>query len=225
MTSDREQARHLRRSATLLRGQGEYRAAELAGMRELAIWRRWEDPAGAIDALHHLADTFRARDRMHRVIDCADQILTWSVRHDDPVAVPRALRNLGLVYREAGQPHRAIDYLTRARAGLDALPDIPATYRAELLAQLGHALWTSAAQPTARRRFRDALALTIQADPDTADRVRQLLDTPPGMALPASALDGLDSIEIHRTPPGDPTGTEGQPPQASMEVAGAQVRQ
>jgi tetratricopeptide (TPR) repeat protein len=184
----------LRYSAQACIQQVDYQDAELDGMRELAIWRSLDDYPGAVDALRRLADTFRLRDRLHRVIDCADQILTWSLRHQDQTGVAGALRNLGLVMVEVGRVDAAIDYLSRARDTLDVLPDVPVVRRAELIAQLGRALWMSGAESLARRRFSEALARVVDVDDAAADQIRTLLGTSAGTALPASVMEGMDHV-------------------------------
>jgi tetratricopeptide (TPR) repeat protein len=184
----------LRYSAQACIQQVDYQDAELDGMRELVIWRRLDDYPGAVDALRRLADTFRLRDRLHRVIDCADQILTWSSRYQDQTGVAGALRNLGLVMVEVGRVDAAIDYLSRARDTLDVLPDVPVVRRAELIAQLGRALWMSGAESLARRRFSEALALLVDVDDAAADQIRTLLGTSAGTALPASVMEGMDHV-------------------------------
>lgn len=184
----------LRHSAQVCIQQSLYREAEIDGMRELGIWRDLDDYPRAIDALHRLADTFRTHNRLHRVIDCADQTLMWSQRHEDQVGIAAGFRNLGLVMLAANRTADAVRHLSRARDEADTLPDIPATQRAELLAQLGRALWMSGATTRARRRFSDALALLVDVDEAAADRIRTALSTPTDTLLPASALDDMDHV-------------------------------
>jgi tetratricopeptide (TPR) repeat protein len=192
LPTSRVLAEVLQYSARACIQQGDYRNAEFDGMRELAIWRQLDDYPGAVGALRRLADTFRLRDRLHLVIDCADQILTWSLRHQDQVA--GALRNLGLVMVEAGRVDSAIDYLSRARVASDALPDLPVAQRAELIAQLGRALWMSGAESLARRRFSEALALLVDVDDVAAERMRVLLGASAGIALPGLVMEGMDHV-------------------------------
>lgn len=174
--------------------RGDYRAAELDGMRELAIWRKLDDYAGAVDALTRLADTYRGRDRLHRVIDCGDEVLSWSLRHQEPAGVVAALRNLGLLMVEVGKFDLGLDYLTRARDALDAAPEVPIPLRAEVIVQLGRAHWIAGAESRAKRRFSDALAMVVDVDDLMADRIRALLATPIGTPLPESVVAELKHV-------------------------------
>lgn len=194
LPTSRVVARVLQHSAEALRQRGDLPAAELDGMRELAIWRNLDDPDGAIDALRRLSRTFLARERLHHVIDCADEMLTWSSRHQDRCEVPRALRNLGLIMVDAGRLDLASDYLTRAWDSLDSLPDVPASHRVELLTQLGRVHWMAGAESAARRRFSEALAEAVDVDTGLADRLRTLLATLSGAPLPESAMEDMDSV-------------------------------
>jgi tetratricopeptide (TPR) repeat protein len=194
LPTSRVLAQVLRYSAQACRRHEYYQEAELDGMRELAIWRALNDYAGAVDALRHLAETFRSRNRLHRVMDCADQILQWALRQRDEIAVAGAFRDLGLLTVEAGRPDEAIGYLTRARDIIDTLPGVPVVRQAELIARLGTAMWLSGARSKARRRFSEALALLVDVDDAAADRIRVLVGTSSDTPLPVSVMEGMDHL-------------------------------
>jgi tetratricopeptide (TPR) repeat protein len=194
LPTSRVLAQVLRYSAQACRRHEYYQEAELDGMRELAIWRALNDYPGAVNALRHLAETFRSRNRLHRVMDCADQILQWALRQGDELAVAGAFRDLGLLTVEAGRPDEAIGYLTRARDIIDTLPGVPVVRQAELIARLGTAMWLSGARSKARRRFSEALALLVDVDDAAADRIRVLVSTPSDTPLPVSVTEGMNHL-------------------------------
>jgi tetratricopeptide (TPR) repeat protein len=173
-----------RRTAEVYFARGDHRIAEAEGLRELAVWRRLDDPDEHVEALAALARTFLARDRLHRAIDCADERLSVHLRHQRHDAVAEDLQRLGALMIRAGRADTAVDYLTRARDAFDDLPDAPAGRQAEVRVLLGRALWLTGAEALARRQFSRALQLLVDVDHDAAERVRELLAIPPGEKLP-----------------------------------------
>ncbi|MEU4739369.1 tetratricopeptide repeat protein [Actinosynnema sp. NPDC023658] len=163
-----------RRAAESLRGRGALRLAAVAGMRELAIHRlRDDDPDAAARALHDLATTYRAQGRLHKVVNCADEVLELYLLHDDQPGVARALAHLGELMIEAGRFDSAVKYLSRADKVFEDLEDVPE--RARCLTLLGRALWSAGDRAVAHRRFNRALALLIGTDDAAAQRVRDLV--------------------------------------------------
>ena len=179
-------AESFRRSAAVLFDRGEYRAAEVDGMRELAVWRRLDDLDGLDRALRSLGATFRRRGRLHRVIDCADEALAAHLRHGDPRGIARALCDLGSIMLEVGSVDTAVDYPKRAGQAHDGLADATAEELAAHAVLLGRALWSSGSEINARRQFRRARAVLVDAGADAAaiHRVDRLVDLPGGADLP-----------------------------------------
>ncbi|GAB2991977.1 hypothetical protein [Saccharothrix stipae] len=168
-----------RRAAASLREQGALRAATVAGMHELAIHRlRDDDPDTTASALHDLASIYRAPGRLHKVVDCADEVLEVHLQGNDPIRVARALVHLGSLMIEVGRFDSAANYLTRADKLFEELPDTTGPARAEragCLTLLGRALWLSGHQTAAYRRFNRALALLIGTDDHAAQQVRDVV--------------------------------------------------
>lgn len=184
LPNSRTMATVFRRSAALFLERGDHRIAETEGMRELAIWRRLDDPDGHVSALNALARTFQARGRLNRVIDCASRRLAVDVRHGRTIEVAHDLRHLGVVMLQANRPDTAVDYLTRARDAFDELPQTTAQQHADVRILLGRSLWLSGSPSSARRQFSGALQFVVDVDEDEADRIRELLDTPLDGVLP-----------------------------------------
>ncbi|MBW4717400.1 tetratricopeptide repeat protein [Saccharothrix obliqua] len=183
--SSRELAGALRAGAEVLRHRGWLRPAAGLGIHELAIRRLLDDPQPHTDALHSLAATYRAQHRMHRVIECADEVLELNVRHARPDGIARALARLGTLMTEVGRLDSAVNYLTRADKALGTLD--AEEERARVQVDLGRALWLGGDEAAGRRRLRRTLPYL--PDPDV-QRVRQLLDLPNGSTLNRPELGG-----------------------------------
>ncbi|ALG06420.1 hypothetical protein AOZ06_05300 [Kibdelosporangium phytohabitans] len=184
LPSSRVMAAVFRKSAAFFLACGDHRVAETEAMRELAIWRRLDDPDGHVRALNSLSRIFQARGRLHRVIDCAARRLAIHVRHHRPLDVAHDLRHLGAVMLQAHRPDTAVDYLTRALDAFDELPETTARQHAELRVLLGRSLWLSGSHSRARRQFSDALQIVFDEDEAAADRIRELLATAVNATLP-----------------------------------------
>lgn len=164
-----------RRAAQSLRAPGLLRLAAVQGMRELAIHRLHDDdPDATAAALHDLAVTYRAQDRKHKVIGCADETLETYQLHNHSVGVPRALDHLGSLMIEIGRHRSAVRYLTRADEAFQRTSDRAG--HAECLAKLSLARCASGDLTGARRAINRALALVVGVDDNTAQVVREIVE-------------------------------------------------
>ncbi|ALG11994.1 hypothetical protein AOZ06_38580 [Kibdelosporangium phytohabitans] len=181
-----------RHSAAAYHMRGDYRFAEAEGLAELAVRRKLDDPDEHVAALNALSRTFRARDRLHRAMDCADERLALHIKHRRPHEIAADLQHLGHLMLLAEREDTATDYLTRARDAFDELPDVTAQQHARVRTLLGCALWRSGGESAARREFSNALRLVVEVDEPTAEKIRELLSRPSGEPLPLSVLEEVD---------------------------------
>ncbi|ONI91785.1 hypothetical protein ALI144C_00665 [Actinosynnema sp. ALI-1.44] len=187
-----ELAAVFRRSAAVYYARGDYRFAEAEGLAELAVWRELDDPDEHVAALDSLARTFLARDRLHRAMDCADERLEVHIEHGRQHDIAADLQHLGRLMLLADRPDTAVDYLTRARDAFDELPGVTAQQHARVRMLLGCALWRTGGEAGARREFSNALRVVVDVDDTTADKIRELLSTSSGAALPPSVLEDVE---------------------------------
>ncbi|WNV84732.1 hypothetical protein [Umezawaea sp. Da 62-37] len=167
-----------RASAAVFAERGLYRVAEIEGMRDLAIWRKRDERDGLVAALTALVRTYRARDRLHMVMECASEWLHVYLRHKDPVGVAWALGYIGALMLEGDRAESAVDYLARADTAYETLSGTPPRQRAEAMVLWGIALWRTGARSRARSQFSRALTLVVDVDEKAAGRVRALVSTP-----------------------------------------------
>lgn len=166
-------ARTFRRSAAVLRDLDHLPLAVVHGRHELAVHRRRDDnPDATASALLDLSRTYRAQGRLHKVINCADEILETYGRHHDAASFKRTLAYLGSLMIEVKRPDAAIKYLTR----------VVTTHRSPLThllitecqALLSRACHLSGDQPTADRHLNRALATALRLGGTATHHVRQL---------------------------------------------------
>jgi len=177
-------AEAFRRGAHYFRTRGEYRLAVAQGRGELAIRRRLTDRQAHEAALLSLSQTYRAQGRLHRVVDCADEILENHIVENNPAGIARTLGLLGGLMAEAGRTANALHYYTRAATLCATLADTPGRARWQI--HIGRLLWTTGDTAAARRQFRQTLTLVADLDPTTTTHLHELLATPDNGTLPDS---------------------------------------
>ncbi|MFD7658459.1 tetratricopeptide repeat protein [Actinosynnema sp. NPDC059797] len=185
-----EVAEVFRRAARCCARNGHYRLARRMGIHELAVWRKRSDNESTLlvrtftgyrTALDGLARIDRAVGRLHRVINCLDELLELQARHGFAVNADSAwtLRELGAVMLEAGRPDAAVRrYLSRADSFYVQLDESTAVIRQHatclVLSALAH---RALDRPTeADRCVNRALAVLLPTDPEAAAEVRVLTD-------------------------------------------------
>ncbi|MFD7655234.1 tetratricopeptide repeat protein [Actinosynnema sp. NPDC059797] len=169
-----EAARTLRRGTGVLRDHDHLPLAVLHGRHELAVHRRRDDnPDATASALLDLSRTYRAQGRLHKVVDCADQMLETYGRHHHTTGFTRTLAYLGTLMIEARRPDAAIKHLTRAT---DTNPSSDPRRLAECQALLSRACRLSGNHHTADRHLNRALATALGTDERTVRYVHELAD-------------------------------------------------
>lgn len=125
----------------------------------IELYRRWDRPGPAVDALLELADAQRSAG--------------------NAIGRAEALAELGYLMLAGGRAARADMYLETAGDIFDhALPGAVApSAHARVLERRGRALWQLGHSIRARRCFTKALEVLGEDDPTASTRIRGLLDT------------------------------------------------
>jgi hypothetical protein len=163
----------LNNSAETYAAAADWPGAERAWLRALAIVEDLDDTPRAIHFLHLLVANYLNWQRPHKALDTQLEIVAIHERADDPVKTPQALAAVARTLANTGRADAAIEYLKRADRVLRAHPDHEAdSLHATILGDLGQVHARLGRINSARSYYHRALALVVDTDDETANRIR-----------------------------------------------------
>jgi tetratricopeptide (TPR) repeat protein len=164
-------------SAEAYASAGDWPGAERAWLRALAVVEDLGDTARSTRFLHLLASNYLNWERPHKAVDILLEVVAIHERAGDLVKAARAQVDAARTMADAGRADAAIEYLGRAdrvlRAHSDADPEVTSLH-ATILSDLGQVHARLGGINTARNYYHRALALVVETDERTADRIRAL---------------------------------------------------
>ncbi|MBB5953625.1 tetratricopeptide (TPR) repeat protein [Saccharothrix tamanrassetensis] len=161
-------------SARWFADAGDFVTAEQHGIRESRTRRRIGAPDGIAAALWRRAGIYHRSGHLHFALDCYRELSADYLERGDRHGRARALAATGVTLLASGRPNAAAERLDQAMRLYDDLPDSSPVERADVLEDLGRALWRLGEHGVALRRLDEALSLLVDVDDAAADRVRRL---------------------------------------------------
>ncbi|WP_133903444.1 tetratricopeptide repeat protein [Actinophytocola oryzae] len=189
----RRLAELLHSAAATFAAHGDRLRAEERWVRALAVVRRDGDRVRHEAVLGGLGDLYRGWGRLSKALDAYLGLVDLRRDLDDPARLAEAYVAVATTMHDAGRLRSATDYFDRADEVLTEV-EAPVTH-AGVLVWCGRTRWEQGEHGAARRRWSRALAMLVDVDEDTADRVRALLATgqderPPYWSNTASSPSG-----------------------------------
>jgi hypothetical protein len=163
----------LNNSADTYSSAADWPGAERAWLRALAIVEDLSDTPRAIHFLQLLTTNYLNWDQPHRALDMQLEVVAIHERADDPIKTAEAMATVARIMTDGGRTEAAIEYLKRANHTLRTHPHPEAaSLHATILGDLGQTHARLGRINSARTYYRRALALVIDTDEETANRIR-----------------------------------------------------
>lgn len=167
----------LNSSAEVYASVADWQGAERAWLRALAVVEGRGDTARSVHFLRLLTTNYLNWQRPHKAVDMLLEIVEIHDRAGNPVETAKAQADVAHTMADAGRADAAIDYLGRAdrvlRESPSADPEV-VTLHATILSDLGQVHAQLGRINTARNHYHRALAMVVDTDDRTADRIRAL---------------------------------------------------
>jgi tetratricopeptide (TPR) repeat protein len=164
-------------SAEVYASVGDRPGAERAWLRALAVVEDLGDTARSTRFRRLLATNYLNWERPHKAVDILLEVAAIHERAGDLVEAARAQVDAARTMANAGRADAAIEYLGRAdrvlRTHSDTDPEVT-NLHATILSELGQVHAQLGGINTARNYYHRALALVVDTDERTADRIRAL---------------------------------------------------
>jgi tetratricopeptide (TPR) repeat protein len=164
-------------SAEVYAAAADWPGAERAWLRALAVVEDLGDTARSTHFLHLLTTNYLNWERPHKAVDMLLEIVAIHERAGDPVRTAEAQAAVARTMAGAGRADAAIEYLGRADRVLRAHPNVSpevTSLHATILSDLGRIHAQLGGINTARNCYHRALALVVDTDDRTAERIRAL---------------------------------------------------
>jgi tetratricopeptide (TPR) repeat protein len=179
-------------SAVVFAQAGDEVTAERQWVRAVRLSDDDEDYDRTVQALTALAGLYQSWGRLDKALDTWVDLVDEHQRAGNVIATAHALAEVGFAMLAADRAADAPTYLSRADELLsEAKPAlVSASAHARVLEAWGHALWQTGQHGAARRRLSRALAMVVDHDDPTAERIRAALATETGRPLPNAERPG-----------------------------------
>lgn len=166
----------LNNSAEIYSSAADWPGAERAWLRALAIAEQLGDTPREIHFLQLLTTNYLNWDLPHRALDMQLEVVAIHERADEPVKTAEALAAVARIMADGGRAEAAIEYLKRADRALRThpAPEEVASLHATILTDLGQVHARLGRIQSARNCYRRALALVVDTDEVTTNRIRAL---------------------------------------------------
>ena len=165
----------LNNSAETYTATANWPGAERAWLRALAIAEQRDDTPRAIHFFHLLTANYLNWQRPHKALDMQLEIVDIHQRADDPIKTAEALAVVARIMADGDRAEAAIEYLRRADHQLRTHPHADvASVRATILSDLGQVHARQGRINSARNYYHRALALVIDTDEKTTNKIRAL---------------------------------------------------